>query len=294
MGGPEVKRAAAVRPCTRLAGSRLAPNPGPMTLDGTNSYVLAAPGASSVVVVDPGPLDGRHLADLAARPVALVLITHHHLDHTEAGAAFHASTGAPVRALDPAFCIGGAPLTDGELIVAAGVRIRVVATPGHTADSVCFLLPDDGPLNDGPLRDGPLNDGPLRDAPLRGAPLDGRVGAGSVLTGDTVLGRGTTVIAHPDGALDAYLTSLDVLAGLGPAIVLPAHGPVMPDLSVVVREYTAHRRARLAQVEAALRDLGPAADTCAITDVVYADIDPSVRAAAERSVAAQLSYLRSR
>ncbi|MEO5834657.1 MAG: MBL fold metallo-hydrolase [Nakamurella sp.] len=271
MTGAEVIPAASgVRRHTTLAASRLASNPGPMTLDGTHSYVLAGPGASSVVVVDPGPLDEEHLAELAARPVSVVLITHHHLDHTAASAAFHALTGAPVRALDPAFCVGGEPLRDGELIEVAGVRIRVVATPGHTADSVCFVLPDD-------------------------TGLDGSsTGAGSVLTGDTVLGRGTTVIAHPDGALGAYLSSLDLLAALGAATVLPAHGPVLPDLASVVAGYVAHRRVRLAQVEAALERLGGDAEVVGVTDLVYADVDPGVRAAAQRSVAAQLAYLQSR
>ena len=255
-----------VRPRTALTGSRLAPNPGPMTLDGTNSYVLAGPGAASVIVVDPGPLDDAHLTDLATRPVELVLITHHHLDHTAASERFAALTGAPVRALDPAFCVGGAPLTDGEVIEAAGVHVQVLATPGHTADSVCFLLRDD-------------------------VALDGR-STGSVLTGDTILGRGTTIIAHPDGRLGDYLSSLELLGALGPATVLPAHGPVLPDLAAVVGEYRAHRLARLAAVEAAVVAVGD--DVTAVTDAVYTDIDASVRPAAEKSVAAQLEYLRSR
>ncbi len=252
---------------TALAASRLAPNPGPMTLDGTNSYVLAGPGSASVIVVDPGPLDEPHLAHLATRPVELVLITHHHADHTAASVRFAALTGAPVRASDPAFCVGGAPLVDGEVIEAAGVHVQVLATPGHTADSVCFLLRDD-------------------------VSADGRA-TGSVLTGDTVLGRGTTIIAHPDGRLADYLTSLGRLSALGPATVLPAHGPVLPDLAAVVAAYTAHRHERLDQVRAALTRLGADADVAAVTDAVYTDIDPSVRPAAEKSVAAQLEYLRS-
>ncbi|WP_240615939.1 MBL fold metallo-hydrolase [Nakamurella deserti] len=258
--------ASGVRPRTALTGSRLAPNAGPMTLDGTNSYVLSGPGSASVIVVDPGPLDETHLADLAARPVELVLITHHHLDHTAASERFAALTGAPVRALDPAFCVGGASLTDGEVIEAAGVHVQVLATPGHTADSVCFLLRDDV------------------------AP-DGRP-TGSVLTGDTILGRGTTILAHPDGRLGDYLASLERLAALGPATVLPAHGPVLPDLAAVVGRYREHRLARLAAVEAAVAAVGD--DVVAVTDAVYTDIDDSVRPAAERSVAAQLEYLRSR
>ncbi len=263
-----------------LTRYRLAPNPGPMSLDGTNSYLVSAPSADSVVIVDPGPLDEPHLAALqSAGTVELVLITHHHLDHTEASARFHELTGAPVRALNPAYCHGGAPLTDGEVLSAAGVRIEVLATPGHTADSVCFHLPDDGP-------------------------------AGSVLTGDTVLGRGTTVLCYPDGTLGEYLASLDRLESLGGALVLPAHGPTLPVIGEVARAYRAHRLERLDQIRAALLTLGisgtlyddgasagadpdeVSAAVVAVTNAVYADIDPSVRKAAEQSVAAQLHYLR--
>jgi glyoxylase-like metal-dependent hydrolase (beta-lactamase superfamily II) len=205
-------------PLTRY---RLAPNPGPMSLDGTNSYLIGAPGSAGVIVVDPGPLDEPHLQALAAAgDVELVLITHHHQDHTEASARFHELTGAPVRAKDGAFCHGGAPLADGEELDAAGVRLRVLATPGHTADSVCLHLPDDGP-------------------------------AGSVLTGDTILGRGTTIIAYPDGRLGPYLKSLKRLAALGPATVLPAHGQVLPDLAGICAKYLEHRHERLEQVRAA-------------------------------------------
>ncbi len=252
----------------------LAPNPGPMTLDGTNSYLLSGNGGDSAVVVDPGPLDDRHLAALAdAGPVELILITHRHHDHTEGAAALAAATGAVVRAADPAFCLGADPLLDGETLTAAGLDIEVLATPGHTADSVCFLLPPDpGPDPDG------------RDAGRR-----------AVLTGDTILGRGTTVIAPPDGSLRDYLGTLRVLAALGPARVLPAHGPRLPDLEAVALEYLAHREQRLDQIRAALVRLGQdahEAQVATVTDVVYHDVDPSVRRAAESSVAAQLHYLR--
>ncbi|HKU32195.1 MAG TPA: MBL fold metallo-hydrolase [Arthrobacter sp.] len=245
-----------------LTRYRLAPNPGPMSLDGTNSYVIGAPGSAGVVVVDPGPLDETHLAALAASgAVELVLITHRHKDHTEASVRFRELTGAPVRAADPAHCHGGEPLRNGEVIQAAGVPIRVLSTPGHTSDSVCFHLPGDGP-------------------------------SGSVLTGDTILGRGTTVLDYPDGTLRDYLASLDVLEALGPATLLPAHGPVLPAVDAVCREYRAHREMRLDQIRAALSRIGAQADVHAVTDVVYPDVDPSVRWAAETSVAAQLDYLR--
>lgn len=250
----------------------LAPNPGPMTLDGTNSYLLSGNGGGSAVVVDPGPLDDGHLAALAdAGPVELILITHRHHDHTEGAAALAAATGAVVRAADPAFCIGGDPLRDGETVVAAGLTIEVLATPGHTADSVCFLMPNDDEAAAGAAR--------------------GR----SVLTGDTILGRGTTVLAPPDGSLRDYLGTLRILAALGRARVLPAHGPQLDDLAEIALTYLAHREQRLDQIRAALVQLdmdARAAEVSAVTDVVYHDVDASVRRAAEFSVAAQLDYLR--
>ncbi|WP_022890322.1 MBL fold metallo-hydrolase [Agromyces italicus] len=259
---------------SRLARRVLAPNAGPMTLDGTNSYVLQAPGARSTIVVDPGPADAGHLDRLAAQgPIELVLITHHHADHTEAIDAFVRLTGAPVRAIDPAFCRDATPLVDGELIAAAGVELEVIASPGHTADSACFALL--GERERSGDREG--------RAPL------------AVLTGDTVLGRGTTIIADPDGALGPYLDSLARLRGLGtpgPIAVLPGHGPALPDLAAVCDAYLAHRADRLEQVRAALARLGDDASVGEVTDLVYADTDASVRGAAEASMRAQLKYLR--
>jgi glyoxylase-like metal-dependent hydrolase (beta-lactamase superfamily II) len=257
---------------SELTRYRLAPNPGPMSLDGTNSYVISGSftgaeageveGRAGVVVVDPGPLDAAHLRELAnSGRVELVLVTHHHPDHTEGAEEFHRLTGAPVRALDAALCFAAPPVADGEVIEAAGVRIEVLATPGHTADSISLHLPDDGDH-------------------------------GSVLTGDTILGRGTTVIAYPDGRLGDYLATLRRLEGLGPKKVLPAHGPVLPDLGAIVRAYAAHREERLAQIRSALERLGADAPVGEVTDVVYADVDATVRRAAETSVAAQLDYLR--
>lgn len=247
---------------TDLAAFIVAPNPGPMTLDGTNSYVLTGAGSSSSIVVDPGPGNAGHLAALAAvGPIELILITHRHHDHTEGAAELARLTGAPVRAADPRYCIAGPPLVDAEIIQAAGIVVTVIATPGHTGDSVCFLLAGDG-------------------------------ATGSVLTGDTILGRGTTFIAPPDGSLRAYLGSLKSLSALGSRFVLPAHGPQLPDLQAVTGEYLAHREQRLDQIRSALNILGADAGVGAVADLVYDDIDPSVRIAAEHSVAAQLVYLR--
>ena len=251
-------------PVSEQASFYLAPNPGPMSLDGTNSWILRAPDSELAIVVDPGPEDAGHLGSLAAESVELILITHRHHDHTAGIDTLHQLTGAPVRAALGEHCRDGDVLVDGEQINAAGLRLRVLATPGHTSDSLCFLLPDDG-------------------------------AAGSMLTGDTILGRGTTILDAPDGTLGDYLFSLDRLEAGPDALVLPAHGPVLGSLHGIVREYREHRLERLTQIRAALARIradSPVEPTIAqVTDVVYADVDPRVRRAAEISVAAQLHYI---
>ncbi|MCC4319359.1 MBL fold metallo-hydrolase [Streptomyces malaysiensis] len=256
IGGPATDRAVCV----------LAPNASLMTLDGTNTWIVAEPDSDLAVVIDPGPLDDAHLkeviatAERAGRRVALTLLTHGHPDHAEGAARFAELTRTSVRALDPALRLGDEGLELGDVITTGGLELRVVSTPGHTADSLSFHLPADG----------------------------------AVLTGDTVLGRGTTVVAHPDGRLGDYLDSLRRLRSLtvddGVDTVLPGHGPVLNDARGAVEYYLAHRANRLAQVETAVEDgYGSPAEVVAH---VYADVDRSLWPAAELSVRAQLDYLR--
>ena len=242
-----------------------ADNPGAMTLDGTNTWVLREPGSNGVVVLDPGPLDETHLQrvlEVAQRDngrVELVLYSHWHPDHTESIDRFFELTGAPARALDEKWCRDAMPLVDGETFEIGGLTLRVVATPGHTMDSICLLLP----------------------------------GEGSLLSADTILGRGTTVVAHPDGALGPYLDSLRAIRSLtvsgNMSKILPGHGPVIDEPLRVVDAYLAHRAERLQQVRAAVA----AGDTTPmqVVERVYADVDRSLWFAAEMSVRAQLDYL---
>ncbi|MFF3690035.1 MBL fold metallo-hydrolase [Streptomyces sp. NPDC002187] len=252
-------------PATTRAVNVLAPNPSAMTLDGTNTWIVSEPGSDLAVVVDPGPLDDTHLravidtAEKAGKRVALTLLTHGHPDHAEGAARFAELTRTHVRALDPALRLGDEGLAAGDVIRVGGLEMRVVPTPGHTADSLCFHLPGDR----------------------------------AVLTGDTILGRGTTVVAHPDGRLGDYLDSLRRLRSLtvddGVHTVLPGHGPVLDDAQGAVEFYLAHRANRLAQVETAVENgYGTAAEVVAH---VYADVDRSLWPAAELSVLAQLEYL---
>lgn len=127
-----------LRPVTETASVLLCDNPGLMTLEGTNTWVLRGSGSDEVVVVDPGPDDDEHITRVAEHgKVALVLISHRHEDHTEGIGKIVDLTGAVVRSVGSGFLRGlGGPLTDGEVIDAAGLRITVMATPGHTADSL--------------------------------------------------------------------------------------------------------------------------------------------------------------
>ena len=250
----------------------LAPNANMMTLDGTNTWILREPGGKRSVVVDPGPPDESHLAAIAERAgdVGVVLLTHHHLDHSEAAKEFAERMGCGVRALDPEYRLGSEGLGDGDVVEVDGLEVHVVATPGHTADSLSFVLPAEA----------------------------------AVLTGDTVLGRGTTVVAHPDGQLGAYLDSLDRLHALAESreigTIWPGHGPVIDEALKALDYYVNHRAERLAQVESAVAHLraqphpeGLAADELPrrVVEMVYSDVDPVLWGAAELSVRAQLEYL---
>jgi glyoxylase-like metal-dependent hydrolase (beta-lactamase superfamily II) len=175
-----------------------------------------------------------------------VLLTHGHSDHTEGVPAFAELTGAEVHRLVP-----------GEPAVLAGLEITAIRTPGHTADSVCYLVTGSGRT--------------------------------AVFSGDTILGRGTTVVAWPDGDLGDYLASLSALAALGEIPVLPGHGPALADCEAAARFYLAHRHARLDQIRAAVA--GGATTPTAVVETVYADVDRVLWPAAEFSVRAQLEYL---
>lgn len=240
----------------------LADNASPMTLDGTNTYVIGVAGTGEVAIVDPGPDDPGHLErverEVARRDAAVraIVVTHHHLDHAAAAHAWARRFG--VRAFAHNEAVASAPdatLDDGSVVALTGISIEAVATPGHTRDHLAL-----------------------------------RLGTGALLTGDHVLGRGTSVVAHPDGDLAAYLESLRRVLALGPDVLYPGHGPALTeDPDAVVRYYLDHRGFRERQILQALA-AGPATPG-AVVATIYAAVDRRLWGAAEASTRATLQAL---
>lgn len=247
---------------TALASCVLAPNASPWTLDGTNTWII---GDSDVVIIDPGPDDPSHLQAVLRRVhdhgqrILGVVLTHGHLDHSEGARAMADAAGVGIRALDPAHRLGDEGLHDGDVVDLGSDILQVVTTPGHSRDSVSLVL----------------------------------TGEGSLLTGDTILGRGTTLVAWPDGTLGEYLDSLQRLRALADTAalqrILPGHGPVLRNPAGVLDAYLDHRRTRLAEVQAVV-DSG-ITEPAEVVAVVYADVPREVWPAAELTVRAQMAYL---
>jgi glyoxylase-like metal-dependent hydrolase (beta-lactamase superfamily II) len=245
-----------------LVSRVLAPNASGMTLDGTNTYVVGAPGSGQVVVVDPGPADPAHLAAVQSvlvdrdAEVVAVLVTHHHGDHAEAAQPWSARFGAPVAAAAASVAgPGGRILAPGEQLRLAGTTLGVVPTPGHTADHLAF-----------------------------------RLESGAVLVGDHVLGRGTSVVTHPEGDVTAYLESLRRVHDLGPSALYCGHGPELTvDPAAVLDFYRAHRAYREEQLLAALA-AGPRTVEQLVAQV-YAAVPRTLWPAAAQSTRATLAKL---
>ncbi|HVF19588.1 MAG TPA: MBL fold metallo-hydrolase [Mycobacteriales bacterium] len=233
-----------------------------MTLEGTNTWLLAEPGSADVVVLDPGPDDEPHLSAVrreveeGGQRIALVVLTHGHRDHSAGARSLASLAGVNVRAFDPAHRLGEDGLADGDVVEVGGLELRALATPGHSADHVCLVMPAES----------------------------------AVLTGDHVLGRGTTVVAHPEGRMRDYLESLERLQALGAHRLLPGHGPVVDDPASVIGYYLSHRRERLAEIVVTLQDVGLATPR-ELVERIYRDVDPVLWGAAELSLRAALDLL---
>ena len=265
------------RPASAGTGSTavegiVAPNPGPLTLDGTRTWLV---GAGSVVVIDPGPALPEHLARVQAavggRVVDAILLTHAHADHADGTSAAARAFGAPVMASSGTLArtgLAGRVLRDGDTVpvggsggkepIAGTASLQVIETPGHAADHISFLLLPDRWL----------------------------------FTGDLVLGEGSSAVLHPDGRMSEYFASIRKLEALRPARLLPGHGPPVEEAAARLGEYRRHRLDRERQIELAIET--GSRTVSEIREAVYGPLDPGLRAAAEASVSAHLVHLRER
>lgn len=230
-----------------------APNPGPFTLTGTQTYLIG-----ETAILDPGPNIDSHVEALrvAMPKLRTILITHRHGDHAPAAVPLKEATGAKIIAppgvLDDATV--DLRVAGGESLTIDGTRIDVVATPGHTSEHVCYITAD-----------------------------------GDLFTGDTILGTGTTAIFPPDGHMGDYVRSLHTLRVLQPRRIYPAHGPIRDDAMALIDEYIAHRMERERQVLAAVAS--GAKTVAEMRTTIYPELDTRLHGAAEIQITAHLIKL---
>lgn len=254
-----------------------APNPGPMTGPGTNTYLL---GWRDIAVIDPGPDDPRHLSAILAsvapmQRVTHVIVTHAHRDHSALAPALSASTGAPILAFGDALAgrspptvtlgtsgLGGGEgvdtgfrpdrcIADGEDITGDDWSLTTLWTPGHMGNHVCLLWD------------------------------------GAVFSGDLVMGWSSSIVSPPDGDMAAFYRSCARLDDLEARILYPGHGDPVTDPAARIAELLAHRRKREAQILALLDDVDPVSLET-LTARVYGELAPGLLSAAQRNALAHL------
>lgn len=260
----------------------LAPNPSPMTERGTNTYLL---GEGQVTVLDPGPDLPAHMTAIMAslapgERITRILVSHSHVDHAPGARPLARATGAPVLAFGGAEAgrsprmqrlvgqgVGGGEgvdrafrpdetLADGDVLDLAGMALRVLHTPGHLGNHLCFLWGD------------------------------------ALFSGDMVMGWAPSLVSPPDGDLTDFMLSLDHLEAQGPSRLYPGHGAPVADGPARIRELRNHRLGRESAIRAAIAD--GARDPQAIVDVVYTDVPTALLPGALRNVLAHLIDLEAR
>ena len=254
---PEPQRGVAV-PTAPGIRRIVAPNPGPMTYWGTNTYLIDVSGAApAVAVLDPGPESAEHVRavlDQARGPVTAILLSHHHRDHLGAVPALREATGAPLHAWhagSPGPTRPDNPVRDGEEVPGG---LTAIHTPGHASDHLCFARHD-----------------------------------GVLLSADMVMTWSTSIVNPPDGDMGDYVASLRRLADRGDRLLLPGHGPPTSQPAALIAELLEHRLQREAAI---LRMLGGVPRSAAeLVRALYATVHPRLHAAAERNVVAHLDKL---
>lgn len=195
--------------------------------------------------------------------ISSILLTHRHDDHSACAAVLAARSHAPVFAMDPKFASDGKGiLRDQQELMFDELGLRVIATPGHTSDSVMFMATGGDEL--------------------------------ALFTGDTILGEGSSIITFPDGDVGAYLRSLDTIESIvraqGKQVpLLPGHGNAHDDSLPLITKYRTHRLERLAEIRMAIAQ--GATDAESIVDMVYQSVNAALRPAALMAAEAQLAYL---
>jgi glyoxylase-like metal-dependent hydrolase (beta-lactamase superfamily II) len=246
----------------------LAPNASAYTHTGTQTHIV---GDRDVAVIDPGPDDPAHLAAIRAavaeRPLRAIVITHHHRDHSPASRPLAAATGAPIvgpapftvhddgARADAAFDAGYAPdrvLTEGDRVTGEDWTLTAIATPGHTANHLCYALAETAAL----------------------------------FSGDHVMGWATSVVSPPDGDMGDYMASLERLLGRDDRVYYPGHGEAVENPRRLVRGMLGHRRQREGQIVRLLHE--GAQDIGSMVRRMYVGLDPRLVPAAARSVLAHL------
>lgn len=254
----------------------VAPNPGPFTFKGTCTYVV---GRGRVAVLDPGPDAPEHvdaiLRAVAGETVSHIVVTHTHRDHSPAARALEAATGAPIvgcgphrpsrevglgegRRLDASGDRDHRPdreLADGDAIEGAGWTLRALATPGHTANHLAFVFPQENAL----------------------------------FSGDHVMAWSTTIVAPPDGSMGAYMASLDRLRDRPETVYWPGHGGPVRDPQRFVRALAHHRRQREASILGRIAEGDRTIPT--MVPAIYRGLAANLHAAAALSVLAHLEDL---
>ncbi len=244
-------------PVTPIIVCFRANNPSPMTLDGTNCYIVSD-GRTNAMLIDVGPAEQSHIDAMASylheNNLRLhgILLTHTHHDHIDGLASFQRLVDAPVHAFKPGY---DQPLHDGERMSIGDDTLQVIYTPGHSGDCVCFFHE--------------------RKAVL--------------FTGDTMLGVGTSVISPPEGDVSDYLDSLERLKSFTPKMIAPGHGPLITDPRAKIDEYIEHRLMRERQIMAQLQT-GPKT-VPELVEEIYKDVDKQLHGAAAWSVSAHLKRL---
>lgn len=253
-----------VEQLTPLIRRIVAPNPGPMTASGTNSFIV---GRDELTLIDPGPAIAEHVDRLVAvcgDRLRWIMVTHTHADHSPAAAEVAARTGAELvgMMLDPDdghqdnTFRAASPLADGATFNTAEYTLHAVHTPGHVGNHVCYFLEDER----------------------------------TVFAGDHIMGGSTVVIIPPSGDMAKYIASLRKLRDLSLTTIMPGHGEAIDDPERVIETLVRHRLHREQKVVSALEQLGESS-LDALLPVVYDDVRLELHKIARYSLWAHLLKL---